>query len=316
MSDRDRDHLPGSRDLVLHSETARRREHIASLRNQLGTLFAERVRLNFDLLPALRERYHELFSDLEVALQLRTLEFAERRRIVELISLKLDRGQKLDEKSIELVLKAVRTEFARVRARLHKSPDDTSRGSIDVEWGVEQTRHTPAQSRAEELRDLYRRLARQLHPDVQRSVQPAREKNEAQRRHYWDLVQTGYFRNDIGLLRTLAHLVETLGVTTEIPLALFDVEEQRLEMAIKSEQTHIDSIMEIDIVRMRAEFDIPDRVNELRDQLKIEISQLEANILNCDTFLKSVLGGRKIPPPEVLKTLWADFVEHVYINNY
>ncbi len=310
MHDRDRDHYTPSRDLVLHSETARRRRYVAYLRHQLGLIFAERVRLNFELIPALRERYHELFSDLEQTLQLRTLEFAERRRIVELISLKLDRGQKLDEKSVELVLKAVRTEFARVRARLHKPQNDGGRRSINAEWGIEQTHHESTRTRAEELRDLYRGLVRRLHPDAAAE----REGDDGQRRHYWDLVQLGYFRGDIGLLRTLAHVVETLGNTEEISIDLLAIEEHRLKSAIRSEQAHIDLLMETDLIRMRADFDLPDRINELRDEMKSEIAELEANILTCDTFLKSVLGGRKIPPPEVLQTLWSDFVEHVYIN--
>ena len=303
--------------LIVHPDVARSRAQIDALRAQLHALFEERIRIRFDTFPSLRDRYAELFGAQERELQELTLALSERRRMVELFSLKLDRGQKLDARTVELVMKAVRTEFARVRARMQaafsadrrKEFDDSWRPSAVVEHATAPETATPSTTkrRAEELRDLYRVLAKRLHPD-------ARQVGDGEpRRAYWDLVQRGYQRGDIPLLRTLVHLVEMLG--TLDGQAEPDVEIERLRMAVRSERAQLDVLKRDELYQLGDLMNNPDWVADRRARFQADIAQIEQDAAKCDRFLAPILSGQNYAPPEVVRTIWSSFVEDTYINN-
>lgn len=301
--------MPG---LILHPDGARLRRRIDELRRQLSRLFDERLRLEYQVLPPLRDRHDALFGDLERVVQLRTLEMSERRRIVELIALKLDRGQKLDDRTIDLVIRAVRAEYGRVRARLHARVESRRTKSAEriffnadhherVEVGVGEV------SRAEEARRLYLALARRLHPDV--------SSDATETLRTWDLVQKAHRVGDLGLLRTLSIVVQ--GVGGEIPSDINALEREaaRLERGVSTEEAHLAAIHNGELYAMREKFDDPEFVAARRAAMETDIAALEEKIGRCDAFLGSVLKGRRIPPPEELRQAWSSFVEDVYINN-
>jgi hypothetical protein len=300
----------------LHPEALIYRSRIAKLREELQDTFNERIYLSFELFPRLRDRYAERFGDLEHLMQERTLEMSERRRMVELFSLKLDRGQKLDMKTVDLVMKAVRNEFARVRSRMQaafsaqrrKEVDDAWRPSPFIEHGREGAGNASARRRADELRELYRMLVKRLHPDARRSGGLADH-------DYWNLVQRGYLLGDLPLLRTLAHLVETLGEgESGATLDPFS-EERRLRSALRAEQAQIDSLRRDDIYQMRDELDNDRWVSARRAAMQADVDALEIEIAKCDRFLAPILSGQKAPPPEIVKSIWSSFVEDMYINS-
>jgi len=302
--------------IVIHPQAVEIRERIALLRAELHAAFEERIRLSFEQLPRLRDRYHELFGDLEQCMQERTLEASERRRMVELFSLKLDRGQKLDAQMVELVMKAVRKEFARVRTRMQQAFSEEHRREANAAW-----QHSPfitsngapesngsARRRAEEARDLYRCLAKRLHPDVRR------EGGERER-NYWDLVQRGYHRHDLPLLRTLKHLVDTLEERDRNEIDELRGEEMRLEAAVRGERAQIDSIRRDELYRMRRGMEDEHWVARHRRELEHEIERIDGEIEACDHFLAPILSGQKTPPPHTVQTIWSSFVEDMYINS-
>jgi hypothetical protein len=303
------------KSLILHPETESTRARMAALRDELHALFNDRIRLSFELFPRLRDRYGELFGDLEREVQERTLELSERRRLVELFSLKLDRGQKLDPKTIELVMKAVRNEFARVRSRMQAAFSAERREQIDTTWRQspfagprrEETNGS-ARRRADELRDLYRTLAKRLHPD-------SRPGGEQPRREYWDLVQRGYHRGDLPLLRTIAHLVETLGEgeagTTPDTIA----EERRLSIAVRVERAQIDALRRDELFQMRESMNDERWVASRRRALEDDLAGIDREIAKCDRFLAPIFAGGKMPSPELVRNIWSSFVEDMYLNN-
>ncbi len=312
--DRTRTTVPS---IVLHPDTLQVRERIALLRTELQAAFNERITLSFEVIPRLRDRYHELFGDLEMQMQERTLEASERRRMVELFSLKLDRGQKLDAKTVELVMKAVRNEFGRIRTRMQQSFSDERRRQADDAWtpspfinhtGSAEMNGGSAKRRAEEARDLYRHLAKRLHPDA------SREAGERER-NYWDLVQKGYNRHDLPLLRTLKHLVETLEERQTDVLAELQQEEHRLDAAVRAERAQLESLMRDEIYRMRRGMGDDRWVADHRLELEHEIAGVQEEIAKCDRFLAPILSGQKSPPPNTVQSIWSSFVEDVYINS-
>ncbi len=315
QSDSTRTTLPS---IVFHPDAVQLRERLALLRSELQAAFNERISLSFEVIPRLRDRYHELFGDLEMKVQERTLEASERRRMVELFSLKLDRGQKLDAKTVELVMKAVRNEFLRIRARLQQSFNEEHRRQSDEAWrpspfinhtgASEPSAAATVKRRAEEARDLYRLLAKRLHPDVRRDA------GELERT-YWDLVQKGYDRHDLPLLRTLKHLVDTLEERQTDLMAELAAEEHRLDAAVRAERAQVESLMRDELYKMRRGLDDDRWIAGQRQELELEIAGIEEEITKCDRFLAPILSGQKSPPPHVVQSIWSSFVEDVYINS-
>ncbi|HVZ37669.1 MAG TPA: hypothetical protein VHI13_00170 [Candidatus Kapabacteria bacterium] len=302
--------------IILHPAVAASRERIAALRDNLHAVFNERLRLSFEVFPYLRDRYSELFGDLERALQERTLELSERRRMVELFSLKLDRGQRLDARTVELVMKAVRSEFARVRSRMlaafsaeyRKDLDSSWRPSPFVEQGGPADAAQGACRRADELRALYRQLAKQLHPDARRA-------GEGARREYWDLVQRGYHRGDLSLLRTMLQLVDAVGEGEPAAAGDHEGEEQRLRLALRTERGRLEALKREEIHQMRECLQDEAWIASRRALLEADIASVEHEVATCDHFLAPILSGQKAPSPEVVKNIWSSFVEDVYLNH-
>jgi hypothetical protein len=301
--------------LILHPETLLLRHRVERLRRELTSIFDERVRISFEVFPKLRDRYAELFGELERMIQERTLEMSERRRMVELFSLKLDRGQKLDVQTVELVMKAVRAEYSRVRGRMQQAFSDARRKELDDAWQpspfVENQRETiggTARRRADEIRELYRFLAKRLHPDAQGDAGEIA-------RHYWDLVQQGYLRGDLPLLRTLTHLIETLSPRGIEPGNDLMAEERRLAAAVRTERAQMEALKRDELYRMRHGMEDEEWIAERSAQLEANLLEIDDEIAKCDRFLAPILSGQKAPPPEIVQSIWSSFVEDMYINN-
>jgi len=289
------------------------REEIGSLRAELARLFDERLTIEYEQLPTLRSRYAELFGDLERTLQLRALELSERRRIVELISLKLDRGQKLDDRTIDLVVRSVRTEYGRVRARLHAASwsgggteERDSRPGRSVPRSADGSDRR-RERRADEVRMLYRTLVRRLHPDVVGADQDLRRT--------WDMVQRAYASHDIDLLRNLVVLGKA--VTADLPTDVhaLELEVVSLRRSIAVEEQHLADSRESELYAMKDRLTDESFVLAHRRAKEEEVGALEESIGKCDAFLTGVLKGKRIPAPDELRETWTDFVENVYINN-
>ncbi len=306
--------VSAGRGLILHPEGHALRESIADLRTRLSNLFRERIALEHDVLPMLRDLYTQRFGDLERTIQLRTLEMSERRRIVELISLKLDRGQKIDDKAIDLVVRTVRAEYGRIRARLHGRPSDARRLPDD---GLRQDGmgereqddaggHRPELRRLDELRRLYRRLARSFHPDV--------VGEDPERREIWDIIQRAKGTRDVDLMRTLEQVALNIQRDPSPDIPGLRREVLRLERTLKSERVRIDSIHASELYGMRDQLSIDGFVTAHRDSLSAAITELEDQIARCDQFLSTVLKGKRMPVAKEFREAWSNFVEEMYIN--
>ena len=304
-------------DLILHPKTVALHQKVALLRENLAALLKERMYLMFEELPALRYRYTELFGAAERKVEQKTLEMSERKRLVELFALKLDRGQNLDQKTVELTMKAVFNEFRRIRSqvdRMSRTGGNQREGKGFRIPGISDTKTTldPEARRdhlRRELRATYRNLAKRLHPDRCRQ-------QDTLTRTYWEMAQTGYERGDLDLLRMLSNVVET-GVGSVINgslpgpaeeavmlIEIIDRERKRLQEMQKGEPYNIREKLEDDVW-------IEKKLRGLREQ----IEAIEREIEKCDRFLAPIMGDHEgeIDPEAVRKT-WNSFVEDVYLS--
>lgn len=300
--------------LILHPDIHNRRQRIAAHRHELATLFAERLKLNFEILPQLRQTVAELFGDLERKIQERTLEMSERRRMVELFSIKLDRGQRIDARMVELVMKAVHNEFGRVRRRMRQELDSEAirDGGFRIHRRrAEHTSDSPRQAERE-VQTLYRQLAKRLHPDVNRAADELADK-------YWEVVQQGYHRGDLAILRTVANVLEAANSIHATPMEFADslaAEERQLLAALKSERRVVAALKSQEPYSIREGLSDPQWIAARQEQMGQELASIEEEIAKCDRFLTPVLSAvHYVNSPEAVQTIWSNFVETMYVNN-
>lgn len=301
--------------LIPHPDIYTRRQRIAAYRHELATLFAERLELNFEELPRLRQTFAELFGDLERTIQERTLEMSERRRMVELFSIKLDRGQRVDARMVELVMKAVHNEFGRVRKRMRHEMEanDLPHGGFRIHKRRAATAaDTPPREAAQELQRLYRQLAKRLHPDMQRG-------NDQATAICWEVVQQGYHHGDLAMLRTVANVLEATNGAC-VPLAntseMLAADERQILAALKAERRVVGAMKSQEPYSIREGLANPQWIAERRQQMEQELAEIEAEIAKCDRFLTPVLSAvHHTASPEIVQTIWSNFVEAMYVNS-
>ncbi|MGE3800522.1 MAG: hypothetical protein AB7H80_05835 [Candidatus Kapaibacterium sp.] len=304
-------------DLILHPKTVALRKKVEALREELASLLRERMHLTFDELPALRYRYTEIFGQLEREIEQKTLEMSERKRLVELFALKLDRGQKLDQKLVELTMKAVFNEFRKLRGqveRISRKEESRPRGDGFRIPGFADTQTTsdPEVRREHlrrEIRDLYRKLAKRFHPDRAGD-------GDQLTRTYWEMTQRGYIQSDIDLLRTLSNVVETdVGSIVKGTIASPAEEAVQLIEIIDREKRYIAEMNQCEPYNIREKLNDEKWVVKKKSGLEDQIAALKREIEKCDRFLAPIIGNRagEVDIQSVQKT-WNSFVEDVYLS--
>lgn len=304
----DHDYLYGVvTSIILHPEYAGRGRRIEALRLELAEVFDRHIELRFDVLPALRARYEQIFGELERQVQTRTLDRSRRRRMVELFALKLDRGEKLDARIVELVMKAVGAEFQRISDRAERTHGERRRASAGRPAAARE--EDSPRTRADECRRLYRQLARRLHPDLCGA-------DNALTGRYWHLAQEGYLGHDLQLLRSITHLVSEVARETPTGPDAFVAEEKRLRRSIDAERAQIESLTIAEPYSIREDLDDEQWTAERKRAFEQELAAIETEIEKCNGFLDPILATAKdASPPAVARDIWANFVETMYINN-
>ncbi len=124
--------------------------------------------------------YESIFGDLEIELQKKSRVRSELERRIELLSLKLKRGERLSEDTITFVEKVVANEFNRQQKF---SPNgDYQRKQYSGSHNVGFTAEKDMRKRS--MPHLYRTIVKKLHPDI------AGESDFFKK--YWDNVQNAY----------------------------------------------------------------------------------------------------------------------------
>lgn len=179
---------------VLHPEIQQLQRQCSDLRGRIRAAVEEWHQRSTVECPRLAALYDRYFGALERDYQRLAVQTAELFRRVELLSIKVARGERLTPDIIENVNRVVDKEYARFHRRLHEAFDMTS-----------EQRNAQAAAQAEqhdddELVKTYRVLVKKLHPDA---VGQASDVDPL-----WQQVQDAYTSRNLQHLRSILSMLE------------------------------------------------------------------------------------------------------------
>lgn len=248
--------------LVLHPSVLQLRLECETLRKELAKLIVEREFLQKTVLPRLAAEFQLKLGSLEYEAFMLEVETRELKRRIELLQSARNRNEKVSLKKIE---KQIRREFAEWRERVAEMAEEYKSAK---EYSEIPTLSAEA---TKELQTLYRRLARQLHPDVASVVT---ERTNA----LWLQVSEAYTRGDLEELRALNLLVESSSneLMPERDSSLDALRKQKLQL---QEQLHrilrlLSAIKESPEYRIRELLEDDEYIEHHKSELRRKIEWL------------------------------------------
>ena len=269
--------------ITLHPEFAKQLERRGRLREQLVHLLEAEAELINHVGPYLEALYLEALGQLELALLQQQAENARLRRQIELLRARLNRGESLDRKTMEHITQQLEVELTAWRHRL--------RAQEQALKEAQAYRESPPLSRneLEAIKALYRKLVRQLHPDMTGGESPAFRK-------YWHEVQRAYRGCDLAYLEILAEVVgqEDLRPSPEDPDIDLRTEIEKLERLLANQAEKLARLRQQAPYcyeeRLRDESWIAARQAGLREQIAVEEGQHARLSQALDGLLQQHVG--------------------------
>jgi len=233
----------------LHPEINELRQRCATLRAELTEVLKEWHRLSVVERPQLLSAYDTHFGMFEADRQAVAFKSAVLFRKIELLMVKISRGETITSQIVDLVNTVVEKEFERVASSEQRVASESS-GVVNGE-----------------LVPMYRTLAKKLHPDA--------VGEDPFLRSLWERVQTAYADKDAyQLQRLLELLVNENGqnqVTDTWGLERWRAEERKLSTRLRMEQRKLERL------RTEEPFSIADEITD-EVWIKQHTTDLEADL--------------------------------------
>lgn len=292
---------------IRHPEVEQVRAHCAELRATLRELVETSHHLTTVERPRLTSLYDKAFGDIEGERQALAIRAAELARRVELLSVKVARGETLTQETIDLVNMVVDKEYARFRQRLREAFE------MDGAQREQAAREQVRTADDDDLVNMYRTLAKSLHPDA---VGESMENRTA-----WDKVQEAYQQRDARQLRTLLTVLGTDdadGVRTAAwDLDRWKREERELEARIRMERRKLDHLRVEEPFCIATELEDPRWIAQHRQELERELAIRTGEIAEHLEHYADLTHGM-VPPGTSVTTSQQDqdFQEDFMKNTY
>lgn len=292
-------------NLTHHPEQTELADRFAAAKRGIREALEEWHRLSTVVRPQLNAAYETYFGELERQLQIAAVASSELARRVELLSIKVSRGERLTSEIIRLINTVVDKEYARYHRRLREAFDMTS-----------DERNRAAASRIDatddaELVNMYRSLVKKLHPDA--------TGEDATDSSYWHRVQTAYKDRNVSQLRALLSLVGGIDVD-EAHTASWDLERWQREVETLERRRDVE---ERKLRRLRsqepfvheAELDNESwRASHTRE-LQLAINEKEREIAENREHYRELTGGDVPTGTDVTKTKDEQTFEEDFMKN-
>jgi len=292
---------------TIHPEIVSLRQRVADAKAGLRAALDEWHHLSTDVRPRINAAYHAVFGELERELQHKAVDNAELFRRVELLSIKVARGERLTAEIIDLVNQVVTKEYSRFRRRVREAFDVSEEhrersalGSLDT--------HEDA-----ELVNMYRTLVKKLHPDA---VGEGAEHGDV-----WHAVQNAYRERNASQMRSLLAVLGAVEVPS-VESQSWDI--QRFQREVQTLEARL-RVEERKLARLRGEepFNlenvIDDELWRVRhfDELRASIAAKDKEIAENTTRYQELTGGTVPLGTHAVKTEdEASFDEDFMKNTY
>lgn len=263
------------------------------------------MRLTSEEHARLMHIYDVNFGAIERKRQQLTLACAELFRRVELLSIKVARGETITPEIVGLVNKVVDKEYERMYQRLREvSRLDRERREASVgEYGNV--------SDDAELATMYRTLAKRLHPDV--------VGEDVERRRDWDRVQEAYRRRNVSRLRSLLATMHGADdeLSSEGSIERLQAEVASLETRLRIERRRLSRLQSQEPFSIATELDNEEWRRQHKDDLERAV-ELKHKELEQHRHLYIDLAKSDVPlhtpVPGSDKDFEDDFMDNTYFG--
>lgn len=214
----------GEARIVLHPRVAEKLGEIEHLRHGLAVLIEELETLLHRKRDALLALYARTVGELEYELFRLETALSELRYRIAFLQKDVNLGKAVTAGRIAVLEGEVAVEFEKRKAEIERREEELRRSMDYLRAPV----MPPEEARA--LKAAYRRLCRQLHPDVAGSMSPSRQRQ-------WQLVQYAYRAADLELLKALEEGMD--GPAGDEAPGDLDGEAERLAALIEAQKERI-----------------------------------------------------------------------------
>lgn len=305
--------------IIEHPTIRQLRKRIRECREDLLGLLDEWHYLKNVVQPRIMFVYENIFGDIETDIQVRTRLASEIERRVELLSLKLRRGEKLNDKTIRFINTVVQKEFERYNGLRssnngyaeHKPPrngnSNNGTASNRTYFDIEKEKW----ENSYEAPHLYRKLVKKLHPDVSGETEVFKK--------YWENVQEAYQTSNMQRLKlfwkTLCSVDERRHQDPESEEAALRTEIRDLEINIEAEKRKIERLKNQEPFVFEDKLSDKDWVRKRLHRLKEKVFQLDRQI-NFQRRMLSTLAGRHVQDEELRKQLFGLNINEKYFESF
>lgn len=296
-------------NLTHHPEQTELAARFAAAQRGIREALEEWHRLSTIVRPRLSAAYETYFGDLERRLQIAAVASSELARRVELLSIKVARGEHLTSEIITLINTVVDREYARYHRRLREAFDMTS-----------DERNRAAASRIDatddaELVNMYRSLVKKLHPDA-----TGTDETDGT---YWHRVQNAYRDRNVSQLRALLSIVGAADVD-DAQTSSWDLDRWQQEVDVLERRRDVEE-RKLRRLRMQEPFvhetELDDetwRASHLR-QLQSSLNEKEREIAEHREHYRALTGGDVPSGKDVTRTkdeqtFDEDFMKNTYFG--
>jgi len=226
--------------------------------------------------PQLYFAYDNIFGDLEFQIKQKSDQAERIHRRIDLLSIKLKKGQKIDKSTVNYINMVVENEQQKKQNQNGFSQSKSAQNNVINQYGNQSI---------ESNSQIYRTLAKKLHPDLN-------GENDYFNK-FWDNIQDAYKKGNVHRLRLFHQTLcsSSLGNDSSNPKdeeINLRREIRVLEANIKEEKDKLNKLKSTEPFNLQEKLEDNNWVNQRKDILQKKLEVLDNRIKNNEKFLINI----------------------------
>jgi hypothetical protein len=258
--------------LIIHPIYATLKKEVERLKAELSSLLLEQDALIYHECPDIQMRYQVLFGPLEIEKEELELAILRARRKLSLIQAKVNRREVILTFTIELVLDE---EFKDYQEKTEKKRKETEKAFARSKKPVLK------ESESSEIKRLYRRIVKALHPDLNPNV------TEIQKQWLLEAVDA-YQVGDLKAMRRISDLLIDMDIASE-EIQDLPAQKKRLLETIERVREEIRNLKSMSPYILKVILDSQELIEKEKANLQKSIQELRKELLYVETRIAEAL---------------------------